>query len=70
MELIDHYETLQEASNEAITFALQNVDGYGLEFLREWNEGNWCTIENEWPEFNIQSIAQQYLISQSGGMNY
>lgn len=70
MEDVNHYQLLIEASNEAIEYALKDVDGYGLAFLDHWNEGNWCTIENEWSDFNIQSEAQQYLIKHSGGMNY
>lgn len=68
MELIGHYELLQEAYNEAIEFALLDLDGYGLAFLQHWTEGNWHTIAEEWKDFNINSEAQQYLIKESGGM--
>lgn len=61
-------ELIKESYNEAIEYAIKNDDGYGLAFLEHWSEGNWCVINDEWPEFNLNSEAQQHLIKESGGM--
>jgi len=67
---MENQELAVEALNEAITFALENHDGYGLTFLDCWNSGEWNSIEDGWPEFNLDSDAQRWLINNSGGRNY
>jgi hypothetical protein len=56
-----------ECYNEAIDFAVQNRD---IQFLQCWQEGDWKAIIEEWPEFDINSEAQQWLIKESGGISY
>jgi hypothetical protein len=56
-----------DAYNEAIEFTIDMRD---LDFLRCWQEGDWQCIIDEWSDFDIQSEAQQWLIEQSGGINY
>lgn len=67
-ELDQQNQLTIQAYNEAITYTLKNDDGYGLAFLNCWNEGDWLSIHNEWPEFDLNSEAQKWLITQSGGM--
>lgn len=60
-------ELVAEAYNEVIEFVIQNRD---LQFLQCWQEGDLKAIIDEWPEFDINSEAQQRLISESGGINH
>jgi hypothetical protein len=64
----ERYNTLIEAYNEAVQHAIQNDDGCGLAFLETWVEGDWPKLAEEWPEFDLNSEAQQLLIKESGGM--
>lgn len=56
-------ELIQEAQNEAIKFALLDLDGCGLDFLKRWVDEDWPEIQEQWPEFNLHSEAQLYLIT-------
>ena len=46
-------ETVRQAFNLAINFALDRDTDEGLEFLRSWREGDWQSIRDEWPEFDV-----------------
>jgi hypothetical protein len=41
--------------NDALNYALDNCDGWGREFLLAWREGDWELIQQEWPDFGIDS---------------
>ena len=60
------FNLLQDSYNEVIQFVIEQRD---LDFLHCWFEGDWKAIKEEWPEFDINSEAQQLLIQESGGMN-
>lgn len=60
-------ELLAASYNEVIEFVIQNRD---LQFLQCWQEGDWKVIIEEWPEFDINSEAQQWLINESCGINH
>lgn len=66
-----HNELLSEAANEAIQYSLDlsllSSDD-AMSFLQAWNEGDWTYIVDSFPNFNINSEAQQVLIKESGGM--
>jgi hypothetical protein len=48
---IEH-NTMQEAFNAAINFALDDANiGEGILFLELWREGDWQSIRDEFPEF-------------------
>lgn len=65
-------ELLAEASNEAIQFTLDGFDSSdyesAIQFLQYWYEGDWPAIQKYYPEFDLNSEAQQALIKESGGM--
>lgn len=64
-------ELIAEASNEAIQYAIDLAlldSDDSMSFLQAWNEGDWTYIEDMFPNFNINSEAQQALIKESGGM--
>lgn len=64
-------ELLAEASNEAIQYAIDLAlldSDDSMSFLQAWNEGEWTYITDMFPNFNINSEAQQALIEASGGM--
>ncbi len=56
-------EDCRESYNEALEFATGNRD---WDFLDCWIEGDWQAINDEWPEFNLQSEAQLSLMQESG----
>jgi len=64
----EQYQLTIQAYNEAVQHAIQNDDGCGLDFLETWVEGDWPKIQDVWPEFDLNSEAQQHLINESGGM--
>lgn len=45
------------AFNAAINFALDEADGEGLLFLRLWREGDWESIAEEFPEFDLATTG-------------
>jgi hypothetical protein len=42
------------AFNAAINFALDEAGPEGLEFLRQWREGAWDEIAEQWPTFKLE----------------
>ena len=44
------YERTQRSFCAAVEFACEDIDGYGLAFLKRWNEGDFDAIREEWPE--------------------
>ena len=65
-------ELLAEASSEAIQYAIDLAlldSDDSMSFLQAWNEGDWTYIKDMFPDFNLNSEAQQALIKASGGMS-
>jgi hypothetical protein len=46
-------EHLIEEFNKAINFTLDEAGDEGLTFLSCWREGDWGTIEKEFPDFKV-----------------
>lgn len=63
---------LGEAAIEAINYALAYGGVYdaddAISFLQLWSKGCWPEIAEEFPDFDLNSEAQQALIKESGGM--
>jgi len=51
--------TEQKAFNAAINFAIDDADGEGITFLRLWRNGDWESIENEFPRFVISNTLKR-----------
>lgn len=49
-------ENMRQTFTDAIEFAIR--DDEPREFLTAWNEGDWKTLKNEWPEFKLPTIAR------------
>jgi hypothetical protein len=68
----EKYQLTVQAYNEVIEFILEaTISSDYMDrhyFLEAWNQGDWCAIQNDWPEFNLNSEAQQHVINESGGM--
>ncbi|MEQ8511533.1 MAG: hypothetical protein RLN67_13835 [Algiphilus sp.] len=62
-------ETVREAFNIAINFALDRDTDEGIEFLRSWREGDWQTLRDEWPEFDVDSAIALDRASATGPEN-
>lgn len=71
-ELDAQHQLTIQAYNEVIEFMLEAScsDGYMDRhyFLEAWQQGNWLEIQADWPEFDLNSEAQQWLINETGGM--
>ena len=64
-------ELLAEASTEAIQYAIDLAlldSDDSMSFLQAWSEGEWLYLLEHFPEFDINSEAQQALIKESGGI--
>lgn len=62
---------LDQASIEAIQYAIDLAlldSDDSMSFLQAWSEGEWQYIVDMFPNFDINSEAQQALIKESGGM--
>lgn len=46
-------DSVRESFNAAINFALKNPNYDGLVFLHMWNEGDWDSIAEEFPSFDL-----------------
>ena len=59
---------IQEAYNEAIEYTLQlSTCPYdAIDFLTYWNEGCWEEIREHFPDFNLESDAQAWLVKGTG----
>lgn len=57
------HSLLECAQNEAISYAMCNLD---FDFYRCWSEGDWKSIRDEWPDFDIFSESQIFLMKESG----
>lgn len=63
-------ELLGKAALEAIAYTLQANDEFdandAINFLSSWNEGDWEFIAEHYPDFDLQTPAQQLLRKESG----
>ncbi len=51
-------EQMENDFNAAINYALDPSTNEGLLFLRCWREGDWTSIEEEWPRFKISDALK------------
>lgn len=61
---------IQEAYNEAIEYTLQLSElshDDAIDFLTYWNEGCWDEIKEHFPDFNLESEAQAWLVKGTRG---
>lgn len=51
-------EEMQDDYNAAINYALDEDHNEGILFLQLWREGDWESIDNEFPEFKISNTLR------------
>ncbi|WGH49863.1 hypothetical protein [Alishewanella phage vB_AspM_Slickus01] len=61
---MDYMTLLTQAYNEIIEFTIDKQD---IAVLKCWSEGEWRLIEENWPDFDMNTPAQKNIIKMSGG---
>ena len=52
---VEKMEEVQQGFNDALNFAIDKADGAqdAMDFLVAWREGDWGTLDEHYPEFDL-----------------